>query len=580
MLRWVHDECVGPAADQLRSTLGKKAEARAKAIEKAHAGGGAEPAVITTSFKDGNAVLQEMGTEQMKQFLRVVISVMMYAEKDQRVLELWDSLVNQRRVIPGTLIVGTSYIPSKSKSLRKGMKPAPFETGVPSAFEVLVLFQCLNKVKSKAPKKPKTGNRVGFAVSRVYGAWNVLAKKSGYVNAGVMMAPYIFYDAPAVQFRPLAAKEDGFAPKVQKKVLLGSEGPSREAGEVDATAFGQSEEVDSALRHLSVMFFEHLHSVVAEKNLTTAKFESECGYFAKYTSKKGALPSVFSTLPEEVSTAIGISSGWFEASAGGGTVSASGAAAPTLSGAGAGPSGQDIGEEEIQPAPETILGKRMREEPADGIEGAVMAGTGITGGDNEEEADAPSTEPEEVGRTSEIPGKRMKRTVAAPSQEETELYDVLEAKVIADMSPWCRMYDIGFQEVMDIDAEVTGDALDGTVAAVIMDPPYNTRSARNSPNSEHDKLSLDDMRNVVEMCDRLLKPGGHGIIFTSVLQFCDWYKYLAEFTEYESEGEESQPMAEPVPTVFNVEEVPLVCIRAPGHYFAYPPGGRAARTCR
>jgi len=78
------------------------------------------------------------------------------------------------------------------------------------------------------------------------------------------------------------------------------------------------------------------------------------------------------------------------------------------------------------------------------------------------------------------------------------------------------------------------------------------------------------MRNVVEMCDRLLKPGGHGIIFTSVLQFCDWYKYLAEFTEYESEGEESQPMAEPVPTVFNVEEVPLVCIRAPGHYFAYP----------
>jgi len=110
----------------------------------------------------------------MKQFLRVVISVMMLAEKDQGVLELWDSLVNQRRVIPA----------SKSKSLRKWMKPAPFETGVPSAFECLVLFQCLNKVNSKAPKQPKTGNRVGFAVSRVYGAWNVLTKKSGYVNAG------------------------------------------------------------------------------------------------------------------------------------------------------------------------------------------------------------------------------------------------------------------------------------------------------------------------------------------------------------------------------------------------------------
>jgi len=55
-----------------------------------------------------------------------------------------------------------------------------------------------------------------------------------------------------------------------------------------------------------------------------------------------------------------------------------------------------------------------------------------------------------------------------------------------------------------------------------MDPPYNTRSARNSPNSEHDNLTLEDMQNVVGVCERLLKPGGHGIIFTSVVQFHDW----------------------------------------------------------
>jgi len=74
------------------------------------------------------------------------------------VLELWESLVNERRVIPGTLIMGTRYLPSKCKTLRKRMNWDPFETGVPSSFEVLVLFHSLHRVKSKATEKPKTGN--------------------------------------------------------------------------------------------------------------------------------------------------------------------------------------------------------------------------------------------------------------------------------------------------------------------------------------------------------------------------------------------------------------------------------------
>jgi len=51
-------------------------------------------------------MLQKMGTEQMKQFLCAVIAVMMYAEKEKRVLQLWDShptTVDRELGVPGQL---------------------------------------------------------------------------------------------------------------------------------------------------------------------------------------------------------------------------------------------------------------------------------------------------------------------------------------------------------------------------------------------------------------------------------------------------------------------------------------------
>jgi len=39
---------------------------------------------------------------------------------------------------------------------------------------------------------------VGFAVSVVYGAWNVLAKQCGFGTAEEMMAQYICYDSRSV----------------------------------------------------------------------------------------------------------------------------------------------------------------------------------------------------------------------------------------------------------------------------------------------------------------------------------------------------------------------------------------------
>lgn len=42
------------------------------------------------------------------------------------------------------------------------------------------------------------------------------------------------------------------------------------------------------------------------------------------------------------------------------------------------------------------------------------------------------------------------------------------------------------------------------------------------------------------------------------------------FTVFDSEEKYSRTMEEAERTRFNIEEVPIACIRAPGHYLAYP----------
>jgi len=111
------------------------------------------------------------------------------------------------------------------------------------------------------------------------------------------------------------------------------------------------------------------------------------------------------------------------------------------------------------------------------------------------------TDSEESLDTLEKPSKQAKLTASVPSENEEDRYRALQEKVSAYMPPWRRMYNIRFEELIDIDADLSGETLDGTVAAVIMDPPYNTRSARNSPNSEDDNLTLEDMqRRCASVC--------------------------------------------------------------------------------
>ena len=69
------------------------------------------------------------------------------------------------------------------------------------------------------------------------------------------------------------------------------------------------------------------------------------------------------------------------------------------------------------------------------------------------------------------------------------------------------------------------------VQLLAWDPPYNTRRERGQRNSDYDFLPKVVMAQVVALGTRLLRPGGHGIIFCSIAQFEQWKSLFEDYED-------------------------------------------------
>ena len=130
-------------------------------------------------------------------------------------------------------------------------------------------------------------------------------------------------------------------------------------------------------------------------------------------------------------------------------------------------------------------------------------------------------------------------------------------------------YDVSFEDLDGTHEDQRGVQLDGTVDLILTDPPFNTRRQTKSRNSAHDNLQYVQMEKVASLAARVLKPGGHGVIFCSDLQFGDWYNVLVKETVDDSDengSEQRPPSTSSAKSVFVVEKKSLCFLRKPGYY--------------
>ena len=108
----------------------------------------------------------------------------------------------------------------------------------------------------------------------------------------------------------------------------------------------------------------------------------------------------------------------------------------------------------------------------------------------------------------------------------------------------------------------------GETQLVLIDPPYGIRRERGRDNSNYDTLFPDDMKNVVELIDEVLRPGGHGIIFCSAQQFPEWRHAFLEF--HSRHADRSSSGKKGTGQTFNVDLVPLLFINKVNSNNSFP----------
>lgn len=560
MLRWIHD-CEVPEAIELKDLLTKKNKERVLV----------EP--VQSLFKDGPPALREIGRNHMRQIFKVALSFNIYARKDARVGELFDAYVLTGSLRP-SMFVGSNYIPSKTDVRAPNrVETDYFGTKAPKTFEVILVIHAMNACQylysRKGRKKGKestiqirahyqTSNRMGFAVQLLFNAWTALAKAIGLHDFQEMVSPYIVFKRESGTFTVLSKREEGFARRSQRESLLNNSQPSQERDHVDTRAFDRSTEADHAFRTVSAKFFSDLQTLITHCHLYDSEQKvKNWPLIDVYRLKRENIPEVFSSLPKEVLAGIGYRG---ERKKGNGIERS------------VRPEVIDVDVATEQADTEANMGscvipisKRKRNFTEN--QRQVMK----SGRDHiAPEGSARFIKMEEQ-LVVDIVNKRLKNCPNFSSMREAEeeyeglfhaLFDFMSSK-------YCRIHDVPFSALVDVDADESGFYLDGKVSFVVTDPPYNIRNQRSANNSSHDVLTESDMKKCVELFDALLKKGGHGLIFCSSLQFHTWFELLKEYTVCQEDGdsdEDSQPLRRMKISPFHVEEAMIHFQSSPGHY--------------
>ena len=145
------------------------------------------------------------------------------------------------------------------------------------------------------------------------------------------------------------------------------------------------------------------------------------------------------------------------------------------------------------------------------------------GGETSSSPSAPTT-----GEIPSAPALPNQDIGGKTSQEIERAQEIMQFELDA----YIRMHACGFEEIVDCDFDETGNCntLHSTAQLVLCDPPWNVR------NEDHDKLDGSQMKPFIDVVSKVLRPGGHAIIFCSVQQFNDWSSEARKHKTPDSRG--------------------------------------------
>jgi len=481
-------------------------------------------------------MMEVLNTQQVRQILRAALAI------HSRVYTLFDGLFKNSDVSP-KLVIACSYLTAILGSSSKLGPAVSLGISVASGLECILFFHCVRVFLEEQPgRKSETsiplshiiGTRVGLVVQKMCYCWKRLCSQIKSEKVGkfsALLMPYIIFEHDTGMFRVLNSREEGFSNAEQTRSLENVR-VVKEQHQVHASAWNRSNEMDSAVRDIINMFFNHLNDLIGKSYLYQADDRS---IRAWDELKPYAIPSNITELPYVFHMISPVTAR---------TLDIVVPVNPTIQEV---PATIDVDDEmDITPAPKQ--GEN----------------------DNRKMGRTPS----EDGDMDGIPAKRMKNnppievTVRTGgrselSPEANKAYDVINKEMVQHIS----CFDGDFRDLPGFYMDTVGGNLSGNVDLILMDPPYNVRRESSKKNASHDIFTNDDMEDVVNLAVDMLKPGGHGIIFCSHLQFHSWYNLLnAETEDVPDYSNDVSGNTVKLDKVFGVEPCGLQFINGAGNY--------------
>ena len=370
--------------------------------------------------------------------------------------------------------------------------------------------------------------RIGSVVQSVIRAWDDYARFVGYRDCEDMVLPYITL-SEQLQFEPIRTRSEGYSPATMKGSLeaRADVAPSTDSEKVPEFVTVLSDEEDEALRSVSSMFLEDLDNLIVKDELYKLEEKKASPQVAAFYREHGkTLPPRFDEIDENLTSVIKKVNRSAEA--------------------------DDEAEVELIHSSDE---EQEEDEAVAEVAGEVEAASAPPVADEEMDVVSqdfinPRSDP--VGAASGAGTAKCPPSCTCPEAVAAE--DSILSGVLQHVRVHCCSFE-GFMDAEDVTAP---EAIEGTAQLVLSDPPFNYRRENERDNSWYDSLSEDDMKNVGGIIADLLRKGGHGILFTSPIQFSTWYKILCATVFEEEDGSHSK--------AFNVDPEPIVMVRYPGHY--------------